>query len=177
MDKSNQNITVQDVAVDGKYNPALFVPGVLLGRDGRCAAVVQKGLETIDARHLVQEALIHNGKACSKLFQMRNCLASELKIATASLCSYCGGSDETVKQTDEKNEHKLWLYITIANESDPILAELSKLKDKKESVFKGALVWSLETKVRDVRLTDPLIVNEGCVLIALTRCSKCMKNE
>jgi hypothetical protein len=165
--KSNtKEVSIQDVAVDGKYNPALFLPATPLGKDALCQEAVQHGLETIEVRKFIQRVLLEaKSDQCSDLFKTRNRLASEFKLATVNKCSYCN---------KECSSEKLLIYSTLAHAEDQLIQELGKLVEKKDGVFKAALAFPLETRVRDVRFREPLVINAGCYLVLLTRCPTCI---
>ena len=170
--KSSENtfqVSFQEVVLQGKYNPALFIETSQLGKDGFCQAMINRGMDAADVRKLIHRDLI-DGKSsrCSDIFQDRNMKSTEFKLSKLDTCSYCA------KQQDQS---KLWLYFTIVHVKDALSVEILKRNDEKtrdSCVFKHLTVASLETKIRDVRSPDPVIVNQDCFLVCLVRCDACM---
>jgi hypothetical protein len=181
--EKTQEVTIQDVAIDGKYNPALFIPATQFGMDGILQSLIQRGLDSVEVRKLIHRDLIDaKSDRCSDVFRERNHKSSDFKLANIDTCCYCGVKSSSggplAGALSGSAEH--YLFFTVAHIDDILLKEAMKLKDEKtrdSCAFKLVNVWSLETKVRDVRSQDPLIVNGGCVFVGLSRCSKCMQTK
>lgn len=158
--------TIKDVAVDGKYNPALFLVSQL-GRDVTCQELIQRGMDTAEIRKMIHRTLISEN--CSDLFKDRNHKASEFKLCQIETCSYC--NRKVAPST-------LYMYWTLTHLNDLLIQELVKSRDEKtknSSVLKFFVSESLEAKVRDVRVQDGVTINAGCYLTCVTRCLGCME--
>ncbi len=168
-DDKTVSVTLKDVAIDGKYNPALFLPSKL-GTDAICQALINRGMDTVEMRRFVQRDLIDaKSSRCSDLFRDRKHMASDFKLGRLETCSYCG------KKVDPS---KLYLFFTLVQVEDLLFQEFMKSKDEKTRdlcAFKYLLIQSLETKVRDVRWQDGFTINGGCALFCPSRCVDCME--
>lgn len=159
--------TIKDVAVDGRYNPALFLASQL-GRDVICQELIQRGMETVEVRKMLHRTLIANSSNCSDLFKDRNHKTTDFKLGTINTCSYCG---------KEQGTSSLYLYWTLVHVNDLLIQEMLKSRDEKQknsAVLKFFVSEPLEAKVRDVRTQDGITINAGCFLVGLTRCVSCM---
>ena len=160
--------TFQEIVLQGKYNPALF-SSIQIASNPLASEVVQRGLETMETREFLQGDLISNSNRCTARFHRRNTKASELTKLEVKQCSYCG------QQSDPK---ELYIYFTLVHANDLLAKELLKRSDEKtrdQCIFKGMLIWDLETKMRDVREQELVTINKDCLLVCPTRCSQCMK--
>jgi hypothetical protein len=155
-----------DVVVLGKYNPALF-PIQQYGLEGIGFEIVQRGMDTAEQREFLHTDLL-DPKRCSARFLKRNTKVSDCKL-NAQLCSYCGKANVA---------KDLFLFVTIVHANDILMKEIAKKTEestKEKCIFHGLLIYSLETKMRDVRSNDLLTINKDCALVCITRCVSCMK--
>jgi hypothetical protein len=166
------NVKFEDVVLDAKYNPALFLPSSRLGMDATCQSMINRGMESAEVRRLIQRDLLAvKSYRCSDLFSGRNMKSTDFKLSKLDTCSYCG------KQCDQSN---LLLYFTIAHADDELIREILKRNDEKtrdSCALKHVTIASLETKIRDVRSQEPFVVNRECALLCLARCADCMIGE
>ncbi len=163
--------TIKDVAVDGKYNPGLFLQSQL-GRDVVCQELIQRGMDTAEIRKMIHKTLIssNGGSVCSDLFKDRNHKASDFKLVSIETCSYCN---------KKVAPSSLLMYWTLTHVQDLLIQEFMKSRDEKtkaSAVLKYFVCESLEAKVRDVRVQDGITVNAGCYLTCITRCGQCLEN-
>lgn len=165
-------ISLQDVAITGKYNPALFLPQSQFGKETQVADIIQQGLETPEMRKILHRTLLANDENTSDLFSTRNHKAADFKLVKLEKCAYCNQACA---------QEKLLTYFTLIHSADLLFSEMSKLGEaltKKEDTEKFKIkcfqVWQIETNVRDVRFREPLVINAGCLLVVLTRCDACM---
>ena len=170
--KENIQVRAEEIYLEGKYNPGLFLPANR-GLDSFCQEMVQRGLDTNETRKYVQRDLLDSKSSrCSELFRDRAKKASDVKFAQIDTCSYCD-----TKCADASKLHVYFLLVHAG--SDPVTEELKKKLDDKTKnacVLKTVVGWSLETKIRDVRSVDPVVINGGSMLLCLGRCDECMKS-
>lgn len=163
------NVKFEEVVLEAKYNPALFLPSSRLGMDATCQSMINRGMESDEVRRFLQRDLLDiKSSRCSDLFKSRNMKSTDFRLSKLDVCSYCG------KQCDQT---KVWLYFTIAHASDLLIQEILKRNDEKtrdSCVLKYVTLASLETKIRDVRSQEPFVVNRECALLCLARCADCM---
>ena len=170
--ETKQNVNIEEIIIEGKYNPALFLP-VNRAFDSYCQELIQRGLDTNETREDVQTDLIAKTARCSDRFRKRNRKVSDVKFSELNTCSYCDKKYQDLS--------KLLVYFLIAHTGkDPIVEELKKKMDPKTKdacILKTVVGWTLETKIRDVRSVDPMVMNAGCILMAPVRCEECMSTK
>lgn len=161
--ESTATIPFEEIVLDAKYNPALFLKESRFGLDPTTQTLVQRGLDSKETRNIIHRLIIEPESNQSRhIFRERNQKASDYKLARFEICSYCE------RKTDPST---LLSYFTLAHVDDLLVKEVLK---RQNGVLKFVYVWTLESKIKDVRSDKPFVVNGGCLMICVTRCPLCM---